>query len=65
MDTSGTRCFCGFMTELGQRVPAAMLPVMESLLVHLGGEVCTVHSSLCHDNPYPHSLMSCVMLCCQ
>ena len=44
MDTSGTRCFCGFMTELGQRVPAAMLPVMESLLVHLGGEVCTVHS---------------------
>lgn len=40
MDTSGTRCFCSFITELGQRVPAALLPVMESLLVHLGGEVC-------------------------
>lgn len=43
MDTSGTRCFCGFITELGQRTPAAMLPVMEFLLVHLGGEVCTIY----------------------
>lgn len=40
MDTSGTRCFCGFITELAQREAAGMLPVMESLLVHLGGEVC-------------------------
>lgn len=38
MDTSGTRCFCGFITELGQRVAGAMLPVMDTLLVHLGGE---------------------------
>ena len=39
MDTSGTRSFCSFIAELGQRVPAAILPVMEPLLVHLGGEV--------------------------
>ena len=65
MDTSGTRCFCGFITELGQRASAAMLPVMESLLVHLGGEVCNLCYSLCLDDPYPLSLMSCVMLYCQ
>jgi len=39
MDTSGTRSFCGFLAELGQRVPAVILPAMEPLLVHLSGEV--------------------------
>jgi len=54
MDASGTRCFCCCITELGQRVPTAVLPVMDSLLVHLGGEVCPTHySKLCLDDPHP------------
>ena len=39
LDTSGTRCFATFLTEVAQLVPEAVLPTISVLLPHLSGEV--------------------------
>ncbi len=38
MDVSGTRCFAGFLVEVGGCVPALVLPVVSVLMPHLTGE---------------------------
>lgn len=39
-DNSGTRGYAGFISELSDLIPDAILPSISLLLIHLDGEVC-------------------------
>ncbi len=38
MDVSGTRCFAGFLVEVGGCVPGLVLPIVSVLMPHLTGD---------------------------
>ncbi len=46
MDASGTRCFAGFLVEVGGALPELVLPVISVLVPHLTGESYTFRNGV-------------------
>lgn len=46
-DTAGAKGFAAFLTELAERIPAALMSSMCMLLDHLDGEVVCLASQIC------------------